>query len=52
MILGSAMGSFAVERFSVRRFIDLTADEINDRVNAFRTMMSFEYTLTSPTADV
>ena len=45
MILGSAMGSFAVERFSVRRFVDLTADEINDRVQAFRLMMSFEYTL-------
>jgi hypothetical protein len=28
VIYGSAMGSFAVERFSVERFRDLTPDEI------------------------
>src|SRR5690606_13770892 len=32
VVYGSAMGSFAVERFSVERFRDLTVVEIEDRV--------------------
>jgi len=42
MIYGSAMGSFAVERFSVERLRDLTAAEIDERVRQFRQMMDFE----------
>jgi sugar/nucleoside kinase (ribokinase family) len=42
MIYGSAMGSFAVERFSVDRLRDLTQEEIDARVVQFRQMMEFE----------
>jgi sugar/nucleoside kinase (ribokinase family) len=42
VVYGSAMGSFAVERFSVERFRDLTADEIDRRVQQFRDMTLFE----------
>jgi len=42
VIYGSVLGSYAVERFSVERFKDLTADEIEDRVRAFREMTVFE----------
>jgi sugar/nucleoside kinase (ribokinase family) len=42
VIYGSVLGSFAVERFSVERFKDLTADEIEERVRAFREMTVFE----------
>jgi sugar/nucleoside kinase (ribokinase family) len=42
MVYGSALGSFAVERFSVDRFKDLTADEVEERVRAFREMTVFE----------
>jgi sugar/nucleoside kinase (ribokinase family) len=42
VIYGSVLGSFAVERFSVERFRDLSADEIEDRVRAFREMTMFE----------
>jgi len=42
VIYGSVLGSFAVERFSIERFKDLTPDEIEDRVRAFREMTVFE----------
>lgn len=42
MIYGSAMGSFAVERFGVERFHDLTAREVHERVLQFREMTAFE----------
>lgn len=42
MIYGSALGSFAVERFGVERLRDLTFEEIEDRVRLFREMTSFE----------
>ena len=42
VIYGSVLGSFAVERFSVERFRDLSVDEIEDRVRAFREMTVFE----------
>jgi sugar/nucleoside kinase (ribokinase family) len=42
VIYGSVLGSFAVERFSVERFKDLTLDEIEERVRAFREMTVFE----------
>lgn len=42
MIYGSAMGSFAVERFGLDRFRDLTAQEVHDRVCKFRELTAFE----------
>lgn len=36
------MGSFAVERFSVERFRDLTVSEIEERVRQFLEMTSFQ----------
>ena len=43
MIYGSALGSFAVERFGVERLISLKPEEIQQRVGAFRTMTAFEF---------
>jgi sugar/nucleoside kinase (ribokinase family) len=45
VIYGSAMGSFAVERFSVERFKDLTREEIEARVFTFREMTTFQLVL-------
>lgn len=42
MVFGSAMGSFAVEAFSVDRFRDLTRSEVGQRVREFREMTAFE----------
>ena len=51
VVYGSAMGSFAVERFSVERFRDLTVSEIEDRVRQFLEMTSFQLPV-SESADV
>jgi hypothetical protein len=45
MVYGSAAGSYAVERFSVDRFRDLTPFELARRVEEFRDMTSFEHEL-------
>lgn len=45
VVYGSAMGSFAVERFSVERFQNLRDHEIQERVRQFREMMVFELPL-------
>ncbi len=45
VIYGSAMGSFAVERFSIERFRDLTVEDIEERVRQFRSMTVFEIPL-------
>ena len=42
MVYGSAMGSFAVERFSAGRLKDLTVEEVHARVREFRRMTHFE----------
>jgi sugar/nucleoside kinase (ribokinase family) len=42
VVYGSVLGSFAVERFSIERFRDLTAEEIEERTRAFREMTVFE----------
>lgn len=42
MICGSAMGSFAVERFGVARLEELTGADVEARVRAFREMTAFE----------
>ena len=42
MVYGSAMGSFAVERFSAGRLKELQVGEVHARVNEFRRMTHFE----------
>jgi sugar/nucleoside kinase (ribokinase family) len=42
VIYGSAMGSFAVERFSIERLMSLTRAEIDKRVRDFRQLVAFE----------
>jgi sugar/nucleoside kinase (ribokinase family) len=42
MVVGAAMGSFAVERFSVQRFEELTPDEVAARVRAFGELVRFD----------
>ncbi len=43
MVYGSATGSYAVERFSVDRFRELSPLEVAERVEEFRDMTSFEH---------
>jgi sugar/nucleoside kinase (ribokinase family) len=45
VIYGSAMGSFAVERFSVQRLLEITADDVARRVSEFRSLTAFEQEL-------
>jgi sugar/nucleoside kinase (ribokinase family) len=42
VVYGSVLGSFAVERFSIERFRDLTTEEIEERTRQFRDMTVFE----------
>lgn len=42
VVFGSAMGSFAVEKFSVERLLEITASDIRDRVADFYRLVSFE----------
>ena len=48
VVYGSAMGSFAVERFSLERFRDLSVEEIDERVRQFFDMTSFELPVGEP----
>ena len=41
IIFGSAMASFCVEEFAINRLKSLTADEISQRVQAFRDLVHF-----------
>ncbi|HET9440802.1 MAG TPA: PfkB family carbohydrate kinase [Longimicrobiales bacterium] len=43
MVHGSALGSFAVEKFSVDRLRDLTSGEVHERVRAFRDLTAFDH---------
>jgi sugar/nucleoside kinase (ribokinase family) len=45
VVYGSAMGSFAVENFSIDRFRDLEMPEIEDRVRQFREMTIFDLSI-------
>lgn len=45
MVYGSALGSFAVERFGLQRLVDLRTDELHARVCQFRELTAFEETL-------
>jgi sugar/nucleoside kinase (ribokinase family) len=42
VVYGSAMGSFAVERFSVQRLLEITPSDIVSRVGDFRRLVAFE----------
>jgi sugar/nucleoside kinase (ribokinase family) len=42
VIYGSAMGSFAVERFSISRFLEIDQRDIATRVAQFHELVSFE----------
>jgi sugar/nucleoside kinase (ribokinase family) len=42
MVYGSAMGSFAVEAFSVNRFHEIGHPEVTDRVRAFGDLVRFD----------
>ena len=42
VIYGSAMGSFAVERFSVQRLLEINSSDIASRVADFRRLVAFE----------
>jgi sugar/nucleoside kinase (ribokinase family) len=52
MIVGSAMGSFAVERFGLDRFRDLTTAEVHERVRLFRDLTAFEQPMLLESAHV
>jgi sugar/nucleoside kinase (ribokinase family) len=41
MVFGSAMASFCVEKFGTQRMINLTQDEIRDRVQQFAALAQF-----------
>ncbi|HVD04525.1 MAG TPA: PfkB family carbohydrate kinase [Gemmatimonadaceae bacterium] len=42
MIYGSALGSFAVEKFSVQRLLELTPADVRARVAEFQRLVAFE----------
>jgi sugar/nucleoside kinase (ribokinase family) len=42
VIYGSAMGSFAVEKFSVQRLLEITPADIASRVAEFKRLVAFE----------
>lgn len=42
MVYGAAMGSFAVERFSIQRFQEIGVAELSERVHQFGDLVRFE----------
>ena len=42
IVYGSAMGSFAVEKFSIQRLLEITTADIAARVAEFRQLVAFE----------
>jgi sugar/nucleoside kinase (ribokinase family) len=47
VVYGSAMGSFAVERFSITRFLEIGPEDIVKRVREFHRLVAFEEDLLS-----
>jgi hypothetical protein len=45
VVYGSAMGSFAVEKFSVDRLLEITSHDIKQRVVDFHRLVAFEQDL-------
>lgn len=46
VVYGSAMGSFAVERFSIERLLEISIRDIASRLGAFGRLVAFEADLT------
>ena len=42
VIIGCAMASFACEKFGPDRLLEITKDEINDRIEQFVALTDFE----------
>ena len=42
VVYGSAMGSFAVEKFSIDRLLEVTRDDLAGRIRDFRKLVAFE----------
>ena len=42
MVYGSALGSFAVEKFSIQRLLEVTVQDIDARVREFQDLVAFE----------
>jgi len=42
VVVGSAMGSFAVEKFSVKRLVEISKQDVESRVAEFRRLVAFE----------
>ena len=42
VIYGSAMGSFAVEKFSIQRLLEVTREDLGSRIRDFRKLVAFE----------
>lgn len=45
VVYGSAMGSFAVEKFSIERLLEITPQDIRERVRQFHRLIAFEQEL-------
>jgi len=41
VVYGNVMGSFAVEEFSIERFLPLTLEDIERRYEFYKSMVSF-----------
>ena len=41
IIVGSAMASFTVEKFGIEKLIELDKSEIDERINEFKNLVSF-----------
>jgi hypothetical protein len=42
VVYGSTMGSFAVERFSIQRLLEIETADIRNRLVEFRRLVTFE----------
>jgi hypothetical protein len=47
VVYGSAMGSFAVEKFSIQRLLEVGPNEVAARVREFHRLVSFEQEMSS-----
>src|SRR5690242_15648874 len=47
VVYGSAMGSFAVEKFSIERLLEVGAEDVNARVREFHRLVTFEQEMTA-----
>jgi len=47
VVYGSAMGSFAVEKFSIERLLEVGPEDVNARVREFHQLVTFEQEMTA-----